>query len=547
LREFLAEPVRGGARWSYVFGRALACLILLQVATGVLLGFYYSPSTQEAWGSVAFVQTQVTLGWLVRGLHHFGASAMVMLLVLHMAQVFWFGAYRRPRQLGWLTGVVLLLVTLAFSLTGYLLPWDQRGYWATRVVTSIAGTIPAVGDWLKAILQGGAEFGNLTLTRFFGVHVFVLPAALFAMLIIHVWLFRRHGVTAHWRRAPGEIAGKAEPFWPRQVAYDLLFFALVVGAVAGVTIYRHGAPLEAPADPGANYLARPEWYFLWLFELLHFLPGRFEGIGVSVFVVAAVTFLAVLPFADRSPDASLRARKVHVSIAASGALALLVLTAWPMARDARDPGARMQRQQADAEAKRALVLARQGIPPGGAEELYLNDPHERGWRLFAVHCQACHKAHGKGGDSAPELTRFMSRGWVRGVVADPTTAFYFGRTRVNTMPKTDGTPQEIDLLTEYMLALGGAAREPPGSADLFEEKGCQACHARADEEPRSGPSLAGYGSRAWILGAIKTPGHASYYGALNQMPAFDGRLTDQELNDIVACLQTATPPLGVRR
>lgn len=115
------------------------------------------------------------------------------------------------------------------------------------------------------------------------------------------------------------------------------------------------------------------------------------------------------------------------------------------------------------------------------------------------------------------------------------------------MPKTEGTQEEIDLLTDYMLSLGGAVPEPPGAADLFEEKGCQACHARADEEPRSGPSLDGYASRAWIQGAIKTPGHARYYGDLNQMPAFEGRLTDQELDDVIACLQTATPPLGVRR
>jgi mono/diheme cytochrome c family protein len=223
------------------------------------------------------------------------------------------------------------------------------------------------------------------------------------------------------------------------------------------------------------------------------------------------------------------------------------LTVWPILRDRHDPGAQIQRRQAEEDATRSFALATQGIPPGGAEDLYLNDPHERGWRLFAVNCQACHKAHGKGGTSAPDLTGFMNRDWIRGVIAYPNAPQYYGPTRVNTMPETEATPKELDLLTDYVLSLRGAVNEPPGGGDLFEEKGCQSCHARADEGPRSAASLAGYGSRAWMVGAIKNPAHPAYYGAQNQMPAFDGKLTDADIDDLLACLLSPVPPLGARR
>jgi ubiquinol-cytochrome c reductase cytochrome b subunit len=541
-RHALEEPVVGGARWAYVFGSALAFLFVLQAVTGILLALYYSASTQEAWGSVYFLSTSVTLGWFVRGLHHWGSSAMIVLLVAHLLQVFVYGAYRAPRELAWWTGLFMLFVTLAFSLTGYLLPWDQKGFWATRVVTSIVGTFPFVGSWLKTTLQGGNDFGNLTLTRFFGFHVFFLPAALTVVLAAHVYLFRRHGVTPRWSRSRAELEAATEPFWPRQLTYDLIFATLVVAVLVFQTLRHHGAPLEAPADPASSYPARPEWYFLWLFELLKVLPGRFEGVLVLGFSLATALFLAALPLVDRAPSASPRGRWPHFLVALVIAGVVGGLTLKSKIEDARDPGVAVQERAAAEETRRAFTLAAKGIPPGGASDLYLNDPLERGKRLFAAQCQSCHAIDGRGGTSAPDLSGYLSRAWVRGVIADPTQPRYFGRTKVTGMDPTDATPEELDVLTDFVLALADKPEGPPGRGlDLYEEKGCHTCHALGKEDPLPGPTLAGYGSRAWIVGAILHPAAASYYGDQNQMPEFAGKLTDEQVDDLLVYIMRRIP------
>jgi ubiquinol-cytochrome c reductase cytochrome b subunit len=516
-----------------VYGSALALTFAIQVVTGVLLALFYSPSTTTAWGSIHYIEHDVLLGWLVRGLHHYGSSAMVILVVLHMFQAFVFRAYARPREINWWTGLVLFGIVLGFSVTGYLLPWDQKGFWATRVVTSVAGAIPMIGTWLETTLQGGNDLGNLTLTRFFGFHVFILPALLGLFMVIHIAVFRRHGVTVRPGRGPKEVALRTEPFWPRQVTYDVVFFACILAIVGAITIARHGASLEAPADPTAGYPARPEWYFLWLFELLKIVPGGFEGIAMLGLVVAMAVFLALLPLVERRPLTPARSRWPHFVTASGIATAVLTLTLIPIIQDASDASIAEQDALAERQAKRAFELAEKGIPPGGASELYLNDPLERGKRLFAAQCQNCHRLGTKGGDSAPDLTGIMTLAWVRAVTKDPSQPRFFGRTTVTGMPVTDVEPAELDKLAAYQLSLGGALPAPVGGADLFEESGCQTCHARAGEKPRMGPSLAGYGSRAWILGAIKSPDSPAYYGDQNKMPVFAGKLTDAQLDDVV--------------
>ena len=537
-----SEPVRGGASWAYVFGSALALTFAMQIVTGILLALFYSPSTTSAWGSIHYIQHDVPFGWFVRGLHHYGSSAMVVLVVFHMFQTFIYRAYAPPREINWWSGLLLLAVVLGFSVTGYLLPWDQKGFWATRVVTSIAGALPLIGNWVKTTIQGGNDMGNLTLTRFFGFHVFLLPGLLGLFLVIHVALFRRHGVTVRGGRKADEVERKTEPFWPRQVTFDVVFFAFIVAILAAITLVRGGASLEAPADPASGYPGRPEWYFLWLFELLKLVPGSFEGVAIMGLVVIMAVFLALLPLVDRRPDATPRSRRPHFVIAGAIAAVLLALTVIPIVEDVTDAGLATQMAGFDRDAQRAFQLAEKGIPPGGAGDLYLNDPLERGKRLFAANCQQCHKAGAKGGDSAPDLTGIMTPAWVRGVTADPTQPQYFGRTPVTGMQPTDATPEELDKLVAYMLSLGGAAKAPPDGAQLFEDDGCHNCHALAGEPPRMGPSLAGYGSRAWLAGAIKTPGSAAYYGDQNKMPAFAGKLTDSEVDDIVGYLLSTGGP-----
>jgi quinol-cytochrome oxidoreductase complex cytochrome b subunit len=186
--------------WLYALGSATLFVAINQIVTGILLTLYYVPTPDHAYDSVQFITNEVSAGWLIRGLHHWGASAMVILVGLHMLRVVLHGSYKFPREVTWMTGVVLLLVTIGFGFTGYLLPWDQKSYWATTVGTSIVGSAPIVGDSLLRIMRGGPELSAVTLARFFGVHVWVLPVTLLTLMFVHLYLVIRNGISAVPRR-----------------------------------------------------------------------------------------------------------------------------------------------------------------------------------------------------------------------------------------------------------------------------------------------------------------------------------------------------------
>jgi ubiquinol-cytochrome c reductase cytochrome b subunit len=259
------EPLPGGSRWAAAFGSLLLFAFMLQVITGILLSMNYAPSVDTAWLSVKFIQEEVPLGIFIRALHHWGSSAMVILLLFHLVQVVVWGAYKKPRELTWMVGVLLLFCTLGLAFTGYLLPWDQKAYWATKVGLGIASTTPFIGDSLKTLLQGGPQMGNLTLTRFFSIHGFILPGVLILLLVVHLYLFRLHGVTPPWWLSAEQVKATEEPFWPKQLLKDgVVWFVFLVGLA--VWCYHWPAPLEAQADPSQPYEARPEWYFMFCFN-----------------------------------------------------------------------------------------------------------------------------------------------------------------------------------------------------------------------------------------------------------------------------------------
>jgi len=182
--------------WWYTLGSATLFVAINQAITGILLTLYYVPTPDHAYDSVVYITTQLPMGWLIRGMHHWGASVMVILTVAHLLRVFFFGAYKFPREVTWMTGVILLIVVIGFGFTGYLLPWDQRAYWATTVGTRIVGVAPVVGDWLLRVARGGNELSAVTLARFFGTHVWVLPAALIMLVGVHLYLVIRNGISA---------------------------------------------------------------------------------------------------------------------------------------------------------------------------------------------------------------------------------------------------------------------------------------------------------------------------------------------------------------
>jgi ubiquinol-cytochrome c reductase cytochrome b subunit len=571
----LDEPIKGGARWAYVFGSALLGSFTVQAVTGIALMTSYAPSDKTAWASVHFIQFQQAGGWLVRGLHHFGAQAMVILLGAHLTQVALFGAYKKPREVTWWLGLGLLAITLGFALTGYLLPWDQKGYWATRVATNIAGTVPVIGDATQRLLQGGPEYGSLTLTRFYTLHVVVLPALLVALVTAHVALFRRHGVTP----PPKANLERVDPFFPTQLLKDVVAVIAVLGIVLVLALHEHGAPLDAPADPSSDYPARPEWYFLALFQLLKYFHGPLEIVGTVVLPMLVGIYFFVLPLVDRREGTALRGRWKPLLPLLAVALGAVVLTAKAQADDRADATFQKERARADVRAKVATKLARDGVPPEGPLAMLARAPEVRGPELFAKHCATCHTLGEHGSEkerTAPRLDGWATEKWLLDMMHDPDGDDRFGRTPYKgEMPSLDVKPSDADELWKpmpaddmkaaaaFLASEGDSPGQAPPPESLRADRArvargkevvksrCTACHlfdgAGDDGGQGLAPELSGYGSRAWVRAQIANPASKATYreGALDperkgHMPRFDGELSAADI-DLLASwvLETA--------
>jgi ubiquinol-cytochrome c reductase cytochrome b/c1 subunit len=449
VHDALYENIPSGARLRYITGSMLVFAFVTQAITGIFLAMAYSPSSQTAYESVYYIQHEMTGGWLVRGIHHFMAQAMVVVMALHLLQVIWDGAYRAPREVNYWLGLILMQLVLGLGLTGYLLPWDQKGYWATNVATNLATLVPFVGKELQQLAIGGNQYGHHTLTRFYAMHMGVLPALLIIFLGLHVAMFRKHGITAKI------TAGRAdEYFWPKQVLLDaigclvLLVIVLlcvihfdVAGLVQGnLAVAKIGAELGAPADPAEQYsAARPEWYYLFLFQLLKYFHGNQEYIGALVIPGVVMTILFLMPFIGRLTVGHwLNRAFIVIVLLAAGVLTGLAfaedyfvhVAKWMKWDDANhplwlfvrsDPEGKTKgidvfdktlsssrdflkaREEAEKNAHRIVELVNRRevreegklSPPlmvqrRGAVDLIRNDPLTQGPRLFGQHCASCH-------------------------------------------------------------------------------------------------------------------------------------------------------------
>jgi ubiquinol-cytochrome c reductase cytochrome b subunit len=542
LHHALDEEIRGGARWAYVFGSGLLVIFGVQVITGLLLMATYTPAIDSAWSSVFYIQHQVSEGWFVRGLHHYGAQAMVIVLGMHLLQVAIYGAYKNPREVTWWFGLGLLGLVQGLALTGYLLPWDQKGYWATKVATNIAGTLPGIGPAIQTLIVGGGDYGQTTLTRFYVLHVGVLPALLVLMVVAHVGLFRRHGATP----PAGADLHVVERFYPAQVARDVAFCVLVVLVIAWLTAQTHGAHLDAPADPSVDYPPRPEWYFLFLFQLLKYLPGSMELVGTVVLPGLAGAFLFALPFLDRSESTRVRGRLPWLLPILFGGVGIVLLTRASYADDAADPGYQAALVQATARAERSIQRAKLGIPPGGPLEMLRQDPMTQGRDVFERECTKCHVLDGQGERAAPDHTGYGSREWILGMLHTPRGPHYFGATEIDDMKSMTklGEPK-LKAVTEFLFSLGHEPQDPPFDAKLAEqgaavfEEECKDCHVYQGDGAFvfEGPDMTGYASRSWLIGQIRDPGAVTQYGELNEMPAFEGELSEHDIRMVAAFLR----------
>jgi len=416
----LNEPIPGGASWIYVFGSATLFLFILQAITGMFLAIYYAPTPDHAYDSVQFIETQVTFGWFVRGLHHWGASGMVVAVGLHMLQVFLYGAFKPPRELMWMVGVVLFLLVMGFAFTGYLLPWDQTAYWATQVGINMVGTVPLVGDLVVKVMRGGEMLGALTLSRFFAVHVLFLPALIIMGVMLHLFILRRVGPAGPWDEK--KAAAGSETFYPRQVYMDAMVMLGVFGIIALLAILVP-FPLADKANPSdTSFVPVPEWYFLFYYELLKHVHGPLEPFATWVLPGMAVLVMLLWPFLDwqktiRAPAS----RPVGMALAV-----LFLVTVFSLL---------------GVSLKNLYGMKR--VDPGIAH----------GHALVAnLGCAGCHRIHGTGGAVGPDLSfvgdRRPDREWHLKHFRNPQSV-----SPGSIMPKFPLTDQELQDLTSYILTL----------------------------------------------------------------------------------------------
>ena len=309
VRHFIAEkgvPVHAQKVWYYLGGMTLF-LFVVQIFTGILLLLYYRPSATEAYESVQFIVTQVQFGWLIRNVHAWSANLLIGLAFTHFFSVFLLKSYRKPRELTWISGILLLFLMLGFGFSGYLLPWNELSFFATKVGTGIAGAIPVIGPFALRLLRGGDDVTGATLSRFYGLHVAVLPAIATALVAVHLLFVQQQGMSVppsiERRLRPGEKLPQM-PFFPNYILRDVLAWYVVVAVLAALAAF-YPWELGTKADPFAVVPPgiRPEWYFLATFHTLKLLPSHllgFEGehIGVVGFGIAAL-FLVLVPFLDR--------------------------------------------------------------------------------------------------------------------------------------------------------------------------------------------------------------------------------------------------------
>jgi ubiquinol-cytochrome c reductase cytochrome b subunit len=497
----LDEPLPAGVGWWFVTGSILLFLLGVQLLTGVVLTMYYVPAPDHAYDSVRFITDRLAFGRVIRGLHFFGASFIVIAAVIHMLRIVLFGSYKKPREITWMTGVVLLLIILGFALTGYLLPWDQKAYWATTVTINIARSAPLVGEPLASLMRGGSDLGALTLLRWYTAHVLLLPAALVAFVLAHLYLMRRHGISGPVQ----PVDGPARPFYPYHAAKDTIAMAAAFALLLTFAI-SFRVPLDAMADASdAGYVPRPEWYFLSLFQLLKYFPGPLEPFATIVIPGLIVGALLLLPFFDRGPNRHPRQRR---AVAAAFAVLGTLIVALTYLGLADSPA------HADPARWGPLSIAGHEFAQDGR-------------------CTSCHRVGGAWSPLATTRLRKPAE-WLLAHAADPETIVPGSRRA----PAGGMTPSQARSILSYMRTLRAGGTSPPpiegeGRVATFVlGRYCANCHVVDGAGGTEGPDLTHAGAKRdamWLQQWIADPEAVDPDA---QMPSFGDRLTPDELTAV---------------
>lgn len=410
-QDFLTEDVPGGASYWYVFGSATLFAMIVQIVTGIFLTFFYAPSAATAWESTRAMYLNPWTHFLL-SVHYWGASAMIALVFLHLLQVLIWGAYKSPRELQWIVGVLLLLVTLILGLTGYLLPWDMDAYFASQVSLNITGLAPVAGPLLQNVAQGGGTMGTATINRFFGLHVWLMPAALVLLVGAHLTIFRHNGSAGPVVDDPRKL--KTGRFWPDQMFMDAAISFLVFVVIVFLALV-FPPFLDQKADPtNSQFVPYPAWYFLSLFGLLGLVPPELK-LGpiplpmelIATIVVPTIFLIVVLliPWIDRSTTRTFGSRKgiLWGTTVVVGIIIFLSVFAQVqvMAKQAAAPPSPSEKQvlagtpeTATTSATAATTASSGGSAPAGA--VAAAPGAANGAKVFATNCSSCHGAQGQG-------------------------------------------------------------------------------------------------------------------------------------------------------
>lgn len=455
LHVLLDEPIPGGARYAYVFGSALLAVFVLQILTGIALLFYYAPSVDHAHTSVAYIMKVVTGGSFVRGLHVYGASAMIILLVIHVIQTFFYASYKGRRELQWISGFILFFLILGMGFTGYLLPWDEKAYFATKVGTNVGAEIPVIGSQIKEMLLRGEHLGALTLSAFFVTHILIVPALIVIFIGLHLYLLRKRGPAGPTVEKPAKA--RVEPFYPNQFFKDLIV-ATVVMVIIGLIAYLVPADIGPKANPAdLQFLPRPDWYFRFLFQWLKYWPGSRAVIGIVAIPGIIVLLFLLVPFIDRGPERRPWRRPVGVGIFLLILLSIVTLTKLSYYDDSHSPSvaAQMALQQRQTEEFMKAPFRPDVAGPitvAAAAAPAANPLINAGQKVFqADSCFSCHGQGGAGTAMAPKLigiSKKYSPDQLTHLLQHYSPAMIKGG-----MPKFNFTSEQLKALVSYLESL----------------------------------------------------------------------------------------------